>query len=155
MKLLFSISIINHYYKKVKQKFSNEDNFIKNLFETNEKKNSGLLRLNQIMSKLLIISKCLQLPSWKILVPRTSRGRPPPMSQARPLKILSDHPVDVPSDVPIWRPGDVLKWCLRDVLIWRSRDVPGRLIRDVPRTFSGRPLEDLQSTQTRMSQKRF
>ena len=33
-----------------------------------------------------------------------------------------------------------------DVQIWRSKDVPGRLIRDIPRTFSGRPLEDLQST---------
>ena len=71
------------------------------------------------------------LPSRQILVPRTSRGRPPPTSPGRPLKILFD------------RPGDVL--------IWRSRDVPGRLIRDVPRTFSGRPLEDLESTQTWMS----
>ena len=76
------------------------------------------------------------------------------------------HPEDVPKDpiwpsgdIPIWRPGevlisrpgDVLKWRPGDVLIWRSRDVPGRLIRDVPRTFSGRPLEDLESTQTWMS----
>ena len=70
-------------------------------------------------------------PSRQILVPRTSRGRPPPTSPGRPLKILFD------------RPGDVL--------IWRSRDVPGRLIRDVPRTFSGSTLEDLESTQTWMS----
>ena len=76
-----------------------------------------------------------------------SRGRPPPTSPGRPLKILFDRP----GDVPIWRPGDVLKWRPGDVLIWRSRDVPGRLIRDVPRTFSGRPLEDLESTQTWMS----
>ena len=86
-------------------------------------------------------------PSRQILVPRTSLGRPPPTSPGRPLKILFDRP----GNVPIWHPGDVLKWRPGDVLIWRSRDVPGRLIRDVPRTFSGRPLEDLQSTQTWMS----
>ena len=34
--------------------------------------------------------------------------------------------------------------------IWRSRNVPGRLIQDVPRSFWGRSLEDLQSTQTWM-----
>ena len=87
------------------------------------------------------------LSSRQILVPRTSWGRPTPTSPGRPLKILFDRP----GDVPIWRPGDVLKWRPGDVLIWRSRDVPGRLIRDVPRTFSGRPLEDLESTQTWMS----
>ena len=90
-------------------------------------------------------------PSRQILVPRTSRGRPPPTSPGRPLKILFDRP----GDVPIWHPGDVLKWRPRDVLVWRSRDVPGRLMRDVPRTFSGRPLQDLQSTQTWMSQHFF
>ena len=84
------------------------------------------------------------IPSRQILVSRTSRGRPPPTSPGHPLKILFDRPGDVPS----WRPGDVLKWRPGDVLIWRSRDVPGRLIRDVTRTFSGRNLEDLQSTQT-------
>ena len=87
------------------------------------------------------------LPSRQILVLKTSRGRPPWTSPGRPLKILFDRP----GYVPIWRPGDVLKWRPGDVLIWRSRDVPGRLIRDVPRTFSGRPLEDLESTQTWMS----
>ena len=80
----------------------------------------------------------------------------PPTFPARPLKILFERLGDVliwrPRDVPIWRPGDVLKWRPWDVLIWRSRDVPGRLIRDVPRTFSGHPLEDLQSTQTWISQ---
>ena len=80
------------------------------------------------------------------------------------------HPEDVPKDpiwpsgdIPIWRPGevlisrpgDVLKWRPGDVLIWRSRDVPGKLIWDVPRTFSGRPLGDLQSAQTCMSQHFF
>ena len=78
-------------------------------------------------------------PSRQILVLRTSRGRLPPTSQGRPLKILFDRP----GDVPIWRLGDVLKQRPDDVLIWRSRDVP--------RTFSGRPLEDLQGTQTWMS----
>ena len=52
---------INHYYKRVKQRFSNKKDFIKHLFKVNEKKNSGILRLNKIMSKLLTISKCLQL----------------------------------------------------------------------------------------------
>ena len=42
------------------------------------------------------------------------------------------------TETTLWRPGDVL--------IWLSRDVPRRLTR----TFSGRPLEDLQSTQTWM-----
>ena len=55
-------------------------------------------------------------------------------------------------DLPSWgSPNLTSKWRSRDVLIWRSRDVPGRLIWDVPRTFSGRPLEDLESTQTWMS----
>ena len=80
-------------------------------------------------------------PNRQILVPRTSRGCPPPTSPGRPLKILFHHP----GDVSIWRPGDVLKWHLGDALIWRSRDVPGRLIQnDVLRTS----LEDLQSTRT-------
>ena len=57
-----------------------------------------------------------------------------------------------PGDVPVWCPGDVLQWRPWDVLIWRSRDVPGRLIRYIPRTFSGRPLENLQIAQTWMSQ---
>ena len=98
-------------------------------------------------------------PSRQILVPRTSRGCPPPTSPGRLLKILFYDPGDVsiwrPRYVSIWRSGDVLKWRQVDVLIWRSRDIPGRLIRDVPRTFSGRPLEDLQSTQAWISQNFF
>ena len=78
-------------------------------------------------------------PSRQILVPRSSRELPPPTSPGRSLKILFDRP----GDVPIRRPGDVL--------IWRSREVPERLVWDVPRTFSGRPLEDLKNTQTWMS----
>ena len=65
-----------------------------------------------------------KLPSRQILVSRASRGRSPPTSPGRLLKILFD------------RPGDVLIWHSRDLL----------------RTFSGRPLEDLQSTQIRMYQ---
>ena len=98
----------------------------------------GLPFENQVMSYKLGI-----FPAGKY----SSPGRPPPTPPGRPLKILFDRP----GDVLIWRPGDVLKWRPGDVLIWRSRDVPGRLIRDVPRTFSGRPLEDLESTQTWMS----
>ena len=94
-------------------------------------------------------------PSRQILVPKTCWRRPHQTSPGRPLKVLPDRPREVPiwspRDVPNWRPGDVLRWRPGDVLIWSSRDVPGRLIRDVPRTFSGRPLEDLKSTQTFMS----
>ena len=108
-----------------------------------------------ILYRFLSITPIWQLPSRKILVPRTSRGRPRPTSPGRPLKILFDRPGVVsiwrPRDVPIWCLGDVLKWHPGDVLIWRSRDVPGRLIWDVSRTIPGRPLEDLQSTQTWMS----
>ena len=99
------------------------------------------------IEKNQLMSNKHKKPSWKILVLRTSRGRPPPTSPGRRLKILFDRPRDVPS----WRPGDVLKWRPGDVLIWRSRDVPGSLIRNVPRTFSGRPPKDLQSTQSWMS----
>ena len=71
----------------------------------------------------------------------------------------SNFPRRFPKD-PIgpsrWRPGDVLKLHPEHVLIWRSRDVPGRLIVwDICRTFSGRPLEDLQSIQTWMSADSF
>ena len=52
--------IINHYNKKVKQRFSNKKDFIKNFFIVIEK-NSGVLRLNQIVSKSLAVSKCLHL----------------------------------------------------------------------------------------------
>ena len=103
--------------------------------------------INLFIWNFELSSALLYAPSRKILVPRTSRGRPLPTSPGRPLKTL----FDCPGNVSIWRPGDVLKWRPGDVLIWRSRDVPGRLIRDVPRTFSGRPLEDLESTQTWMS----
>ena len=93
--------------------------------------------------------------SRQILIPMTSRGRPPPTSPRGPLNILFDRPGDFPiwrpGDAPIWLPGDVLKWRPGDALIWRLRDVLGSLIRAVSRTFSVRPLEDLQSTQTWMS----
>ena len=110
----------------------------KKIFYTNLKEPAYL---PQKITNFLHLSE--KLLSQQILVPRTSRQRPPPTSPGRPLKILFDHP----GDVPIWLRGDVL--------IWRSRDVPGRLFRDVPRKFSGHPLEDLQSTQTWMSQNFF
>ena len=90
-------------------------------------------------------------PSRQILVPRTSHGRSPPTSPGRSLKILFGCPRDVLS----WRLRNIVNWRLGDFLIWRSSDVTGRLIRDIPRTFSGRPLEDLQSTQIWMSQNFF
>ena len=95
--------------------------------------------INLLIWNFELSSALLYAPSRKILVPRTSPGRL--------LKILFDHP----GGVPICPPGYVLKWRPGDVKIWRSMDVPWRLIRDVPRTFSGRPLEDLESTQTWMS----
>ena len=53
-------SVINHCYKKVKQRFSTKKRFIKNLLKVSEKNNSDVSRINQIMSKLLILSKRLQ-----------------------------------------------------------------------------------------------
>ena len=99
--------------------------------------------LKILESVAMVITYWLR-PSRQILVPRTSLGRPPPTSLGRPLKILFDGP----RDVLIWRPGDGLKWRPGDFLIRLSMDVPGRLIRDVSRTFSGRVLEDLESTRT-------
>ena len=43
------------------------------------------------LSTFFIIEK----PSWQILVPRTSRGRPLQTSPECPLKILFDHPGDI------------------------------------------------------------
>ena len=91
--------------------------------------------------------KCFKNTYFDGPLPPTSTGRPPKILFDRP----GDFPIWHPRDVAILRPGDVLNWRPVDVLIWRSRDVPGRLIRDIPRTFSGRPLEYLESTQTWMS----
>ena len=88
-------------------------------------------------------------------VPRTSSSNVPRTSPKGPIWPSRGLPNLTSRDVPIWRPGDVLKWRPEDALVWRSRDVPGGLIRDVPRTFSGRSLEDLQSTHTWMSQNFF
>ena len=54
-------SLINHYHKKVKQRFSTKNWFLKRFFKVKENNNSGVLRLNQMMSKLLIIRKFLQI----------------------------------------------------------------------------------------------
>ena len=58
--------MINHYYEKVKQmkqRFSTKKCFIKKLVQSLKEK---ILRLNLIMSKLLILSKCLQLNCLQI-----------------------------------------------------------------------------------------
>ena len=60
MKLLLQKSVINHCYRKVKQSFSTKERFIKNLLKVSEINNSGVSKINQIMSKLLILSKGLQ-----------------------------------------------------------------------------------------------
>ena len=61
--------------------------------------------VNRVAVKILASSPG-KTPSRQILLPRTSRGRPPPTSLERPLKILFDHPRDVPSDLTSWgRPG--------------------------------------------------
>ena len=59
-----------HYYK-VKQRFPSQKDFIKRLFKgqrekTKKEANSGILKLNKIMSKLLTVSKCFQLSCYKI-----------------------------------------------------------------------------------------
>ena len=64
-----------------------------------------------------------------------SYGRLEDVSLHRPRNSPKD-PIWPSRDIPIWRSGDVLKW--------RPGDVD-----------SGRPLEDLQSTQNRMSQNLF
>ena len=47
---------------KKEQRFSKKKkSFDKNLFQSQGKKISGILKLNKVMSKLLTISKCLQL----------------------------------------------------------------------------------------------
>ena len=89
-------------------------------------------------------------------VPSTSPSNIPRTSPKDPIWPSRGRPDLTPENVPIWCPGDVLKWRAGDVLIcrsgyWTSR----RLIRDIPRTFSGCPLEDFQSTQTWMSQNFF
>ena len=100
-------------------------------------------------------SFCLITDGIKIITTQQANIGP----QDVPRTSHSNVPRTYPKD-PIWpsrgrndlmSQSDVLKWRPGDILIWRSRDVPGRLIRDVPRTFTGRPLEDLESTQTWMS----
>ena len=57
MKFLLQKSVINHYYVKVKKKIFDQKKFIEKLFKVNEKNNLGVLRINQIISKLLTLSK--------------------------------------------------------------------------------------------------
>ena len=89
-------------------------------------------------------------------VPSTSPSNVPRTSPKDPIWPSRGRPDLTPENVPIWCPGDVLKWRAGDVPICRSGYwTSGRLIRDIPRTFSGCPLEDFQSTQTWMSQNFF
>ena len=75
--------------------------------ERNDICNTCTTFLVTIMNELSIKNVTLQvfrkhlinndyLPSRQILVPRTSRGCPPPTSPGRPLKILFDRPGEVP-----------------------------------------------------------
>ena len=61
----YEVTLVKKYNKtqlqKVKQRFSTEKDFIEYLFKVNEKKNLGVLRLNQVMSKVLTLSKYSQL----------------------------------------------------------------------------------------------
>ena len=84
---------------------------------------------------------------WEIKSFPTGKYLPP----GRPELVLLQRPRDSPKD-PIWPSRGRPEMTPGDVLIWRSSDDPGNLIRDVRRTFSERPLEDHQSTQTWLSQ---
>ena len=108
----------------------------------------------------LATSERVILPNGRTFVARYKRITQP--ANIGPQDVPRTSPFSVPRSSPkdpIWpsgnvtisRLGDVQIWRRGDVLIWRSRDVPGMLIRDVPKTFSGRSLEDLGSTQTCMS----
>ena len=50
-------NVINHCYKKVKQRFSTKKRLIESLLKVSEKNNSYVSIINQLMSKLLILSK--------------------------------------------------------------------------------------------------
>ena len=93
-----------------------------------------------LSNNFIVFGVCNSSLYWSFILNSNSAGKY--WSPECHLKILFDHP----RNVAIWRLGDVLKWRPGDILIWRSRDAPGRLIVNVPRTFSGRRLEDLQST---------
>ena len=59
--LLLQKSFINHYLQKSETKVFKQKRFHKKLAQSQrEKKNSCILRLNKIMSKLLTLSKCMQ-----------------------------------------------------------------------------------------------
>ena len=47
--------------QKIEIKISHYKDFIINLFKVNDKNNSGVVKINQTMSKLLTLNKCLQL----------------------------------------------------------------------------------------------
>ena len=90
-------------YKKTKSRpvvsFSLSNDF-NNVVGADLKLINGILILHMIdhatRFSAASVVKSKKKPSQQILIPRTSRGRPPPTSPGRPLKILFDHPGDVP-----------------------------------------------------------
>ena len=99
-----------------------------------------MLRYLNIASYLLfnvfLFDVALFNPSRQILFSRTPEDVLLQRSQYFP-----KDPIWLFRNVPVCYPGDVLIW------------LPGKLIQGVPKTFSGRPLEDLQSTKYWIFQK--
>ena len=102
-------------------------------------------RINGLKVQYLVLS-------WQILVLRTSPSNAPKTSLKYPIWPSQACPNLTPWGYPNLTSSDILKRRPGDVLIWHSSDVPGSLIRGVTRTFSGRPLKDLQINQTWMFQ---
>ena len=105
-----------------------------------------LLRIQRKVFLCCYIFMLVPLFTWIIthtanIVPYEIQSTPPSNVSRMYPENLFDHPGDVLN----WRSREVPKWGLMNVLILRPRDVPSILIRDVPRTFSGRPLEELQN----------
>ena len=61
MTLLLQKSVINHYNKKVKQRFSTKKRILKSVLKVNEKNNSVVFTINKIIPKLLTLSQLLTL----------------------------------------------------------------------------------------------
>ena len=92
------------------------------------------------------------LASRQILVPRTSLGRPLPTSPGRPITILFDRPGDVPIRRLKGRPN-LTSWIRPERT---SRERPNLMFKGRHwEVDSGRPLEDLKSTQIWMFKELF
>ena len=80
-------------------------------------------------------------------VPRTSPSNVPRTSPKDPIWRSQGRP-----NLTSWgRPEMTSRGLFNQTFKGSRNDVPGRLIRDVSRTFSGRLLEDLESTRTWIS----